>query len=335
MSTLLNVGVALIPVLVFLYILFILDTFKLLRRSTVLAAILSGTVVAVVCFVTNRYFLGPLAVDPVFYSRYAAPVLEEALKAAPVLLMIRIHRIGFLVDAAIFGFAAGTGFAVVENVYYLGALDRAELLTWIVRGFGTAVIHGSNTAIFGILAKLLFDRWDSAVVRPFLIGLVPGVVIHSLFNHFILPPLLATGLILIVMPLLLIVVFESSEKSTRDWLGVSFDSDIDLMEQLTTGEIGDTRVGKYLDSLQDSLPPAVVADLFCYLQIHLELSMRAKGLLIARQAGLEPEPDPVVEASFRELEYLRKTVGRAGVLAISPFLNMKSRDLWQLHMLRK
>ena len=44
---------------------------------------------------------------------------RSSLKALIVVVLIRTHRIGFLVDAAILGFAVGTGFALVENLYYL------------------------------------------------------------------------------------------------------------------------------------------------------------------------------------------------------------------------
>ncbi len=75
-------------------------------------------------------------------------MIEELLKAAVIVVLMRTHRIGFPVDAAICGFAVGTGFAVVENLYFLHAMPDAGMGTWIVRGFGTAFMHGGVTAIF-------------------------------------------------------------------------------------------------------------------------------------------------------------------------------------------
>jgi RsiW-degrading membrane proteinase PrsW (M82 family) len=69
------------------------------------------------------------------YSRYVAPVVEELLKGVVIVALIHAHRIGFLVDAAIFGFAVGTGFALVENTYFLKIVEDAGIGTWIVRGF--------------------------------------------------------------------------------------------------------------------------------------------------------------------------------------------------------
>ena len=69
------------------------------------------------------------------------------------------RRVGFLVDAAVLGFAVGAGFALVENVVYLRAITDAPLGLWLVRGLGTAVMHGGTTAMFAMLARTLVDRY--------------------------------------------------------------------------------------------------------------------------------------------------------------------------------
>jgi hypothetical protein len=135
--------------------------------------------------------------------------------------------------------------------------------------------------------------------------------------------------------LLLFVVFERSENATRDWLGVGFDSDVELLELILSGEIHDTKVGHYLESLKHRFPGAVVADMLCLLQIYLELSLRAKGILIARAAGLDVPPDERVRANFEEMKYLEHAIGPTGKIAILPFMRTSSRDLWQLHMLKR
>jgi hypothetical protein len=69
------------------------------------------------------------------------------------------------------------------------------------------------------------------------------------------------------------------------------------------------------------------------LRLRLELSIKAKGLLLLREAGFSPSPDPDIERAFEELEYLEKSIGRIGMLAIKPFVSAADRDLWQLQML--
>jgi hypothetical protein len=81
-----------------------------------------------------------------------SPLLEEALKAAIVLWMVRRHRVAFLVDAAIHGFAVGTGFAVIENLVFWHEHAASSPGVWIARGAGTALMHGGATALVALAA---------------------------------------------------------------------------------------------------------------------------------------------------------------------------------------
>lgn len=327
--------VSLLPVVVFLALLIVIDSFKLVSWRAVLVALAAGGASALVSYDLNDRLLDALGISTTAFSRYLAPLIEEATNALYIVYVIRKRRVGFLVDSAIVGFAVGAGFALIENLDYLRSFGEAGILLWIVRGFGTAIVHGSTTCIFAMLAKVLTDRRGSTSLHLFLPALAVVAVIHSLYNHLILPPLATTGLLLVVFPLLIAFVFERSERATRDWLGVGFDTDAELLEQILSGEVRNTRVGHYLDSLSQRLPRAVVGDLLCLLRIRLELSMRAKGLLLARQAGLRVPIDDQVRAAFAELRYLERAVGKTGQIAIAPFVNRSSHDLWQLYMLEK
>ena len=101
----------LLPVCCFLAALVYLDSYKLVPMRWILGAIGLGCVAAVVSYPLNTGIGGLLDIDFVSLTRYVAPVVEEALKALIIVVLIHNNRIGFLVDAAIFGFAVGTGFA--------------------------------------------------------------------------------------------------------------------------------------------------------------------------------------------------------------------------------
>ena len=325
--------VGFLPVLLFLGALILMDSYKLVSRRSVLQAIGVGCLAAGAALVVNRAALEGLRLDPLILKRYAAPLAEELLKAGFVVFLIRGHRVGFMVDAGIQGFAVGTGFALVENVYYAGTLGSSQPLLWIVRGLGTAIMHGSTTAMVAVLAKDLTDRHGSQALHWFLPVLLLAVSVHSFFNHLVLNPLLTTALLLLATPLLLLAVFDRSEKSTAQWLGSNLDSDVELLELILSEQMADSRVGRYLDSLRARFPGPVVADMFCLLRIYLELSLAAKGILLARSAGIRIPVDDHLRANFGELRYLEKSVGPTGRLAILPFMRTSSRDLWQLYML--
>ena len=141
--------------------------------------------------------------------------------------------------------------------------------------------------------------------------------------------------LIFVPPALLVIVFHYSEKALQNWLGVGFDAEMELLDIISTGKISETHAGKYLIALKEKFPGPVVADMLCYLRIHLELALAAKGLLIGRQAGHKIEMDDSTRAQFKELKYLEKSIGATGMLAIAPMVKVGDRDKWQTDLLRE
>ena len=333
MTTLLSLVVSVLPVFLLLGALVVIDSYKLVALRAVLWSVGAGVFAGLIGYLANVQLQPVLALGPARYSMYVAPVIEEALKAACLLYLLLRNRVGFVVDAAIHGFAIGTGFALLENLYYLRVIPDATLWTWIVRGFGTAIMHGGATAILAMVSKTLVDR--AAAPRPWLVlpGLAVAIVLHSLYNHALLQPLLATALIILVFPALCIAVFQQSEQGTRAWLGREFDTDQELLTALKAGQLATTPVGRYLTTVRSRFAPEVIVDMMCLLRLRAELGIRAKGILMMREAGFDPPPDPALTATFEELRFLERSIGKTGMLALRPFLHTSTRDLWQLTML--
>ena len=323
----------LLPVCCFLAALMYLDSYKLIPMRWILGTILLGCSAAIISYPLNIVGLEWFDMKFVTFSRYIAPVVEEALKALVIITLLRRNRIGFLVDAAIFGFAVGTGFAIFENLFYLQALPDTQLGTWIVRGFGTAFMHGGTTAIFAIVSHTLAGQKPTRGRALYLPGFVVAVIVHSVFNNFFFAPIVNTLLILVSLPILLTVVFHQSEKSVSEWLGMGFDADTELLELINSGELSASKVGKYLHSLKEKFEGPIVVDLLCYLRLHTELSIRAKGLLMMRESGFPNKTGEETKAKLEELKFLESSIGTTGLLAMKPFLKMSQKDLWQLYML--
>ena len=327
--------IGLLPVFAFLLALILLDSFKLVKLRTVANLIAAGGLAAGVSLFLNGQLGMAFDLDIATLARYVAPVTEEILKSAVIVYLIARHRVAFLVDAAIIGFAVGAGFAAVENIHYFVALVDDSVALWIVRGFGTALMHGSVTAMVAIISKQLVDTRGGPRPWVFLPGLALATVLHSGFNHFFVAPTVTTVLILVVLPLFFVAVFHFSESRTREWLGTGFDTDTELLGMISAGRASDSRIGAYLEELRERFPPSTVVDMVCLLRLRLELSIRAKGILLARQAGFEVPPDPDMEGRFAELRFLEHSIGRTGLLAMSPLFHFSDRDLWQYHMIGK
>jgi RsiW-degrading membrane proteinase PrsW (M82 family) len=329
----LRVALALLPVLMFLAALRLLDSYKLVSLRTVGAALAAGAVAAAICYGINTAIFRQLHDHQDRYIHFGAPVVEELAKGAFWVFLIATARVAFMVDSAICGFAIGAGFALVENVSYLEALQGRGFGVWLLRGFGTAVMHGGVAAIGAFLAVYLSETRQWRGARQFAPGLVVAMMLHSLFNQGVLSPAGSTAVTVAGLPLIFIVVFYFSERSLHRWLGGKLDQDIDMLAMIASGEFKETPQGAYLMSLNDAFPPEVRGDMLTLLHLTLELSARAKGDLIRREAGLEIPPDPALEGHFKELRYLEKSIGPIGMLAIRPLLSRNPRDLWEMHQL--
>ena len=334
MTAVLAVAVSVLPVFLFLGALVLIDSYKLVALRAILLSVAGGVAAGLVAYAANVWLRPALGLDFVPYSRYAAPVVEESLKAACVVWLLRRNKVGFVVDAAIHGFGIGTGFAFLENLYYLQVNPGATFLTWVVRGLGTAVMHGGATSIVAMVSRTL-HRSDAFRLYLVLPGLGVAVVLHSLYNHFLLQPLLATALIVLVFPYLCVAVFQQSERETRSWLGTGFDTDQELLRVVRSGQVSGTPVGQYLKTLRSRFSAEVIVDMMCLLRLRAELAIKAKGILMMREAGFAAAPDPTLKDRFGELRYLEKSIGKTGLLALHPFLHTGTRDLWQLSVLNE
>jgi protease PrsW len=341
-----RIAISILPVIVFLVLLIYMDSFKLVKISLVVQTIIAGIIAAVVSYFINTYLLKTEPVKLTTYTMYISPVIEESLKASFIIYLLAKGKVGFMIDAAIYGFAIGTGFAIVENIYYLNALNESNLIIWFIRGCGTAVMHGGTIAIFAIITKNIMDRKNEfklyQIIPGFLFvilyNLFPGLIfaygLHSFFNHFVLDPIIITLLQLILLPMIIAFVFNRSEHTLKEWMETGMDTDVELLEQINEGKLSSTHVGVYLSSLEKNFTGPVIADMLCYVKNNIELSIQAKGALLMKQAGVPVVIDGETKDKLKEIKYLEKSIGPIGKRAITPMLPNSTRDLWQIYMLK-
>lgn len=325
--------IGLSPVLIFLVVLLHLDSFRLVNFHTVIQMLLIGGVLAVASYFINGYAVSFVDIEWTNYTRYVAPAIEEGLKAGVLIYLFMRNRIGFMVDAAIIGFAVGAGFALVENVYYLYQYPEANIGVWMVRGFGTAIMHGGATSVFGVMAQSLTDRHARFNPLLYLPGLAVAVAMHSIFNHFPGFPMLATVATLVVLPLTLLLVFAKSEHAIHKWLLHDYESHEHLLEEIRSGEFKHTEAGRFILDLTDKFDEVVVADMFAYIRIHTELVLRAEEISLARERGEKVSVGQEDWENFTKLHALEREIGKTGLLVMWPHLHFSRKELWELYEL--
>ncbi len=191
-----NASLSILPVFCFLTFLLLMDSFNLVSVKKVVFTIFLGVLVAGAAYFINVYIQQTVSLNTNEYSDFIAPFVEEILKSLPLFYLLKRNKMGFSLDASIIGFSIGAGFSLIENIYYSFIISDSNILIWIIRGFGTAIMHGGNTAI--VFALFYFLReYKKSLVTSYLLTVIIPILIHSLFNQFLVNPIVSTLLVLI------------------------------------------------------------------------------------------------------------------------------------------
>ncbi len=120
-----------------------------------------------------------------------APVVEEIAKGLGVLLIFLVARRYFdgPVDGIVYAAVIAGGFAFTENILYFsqamaysGLLSVDALLTFFVRGVMSPYAHAMFTAMTGLFIGLWGRKSVAGGVGGFLVGLLPAIGLHALWN---------------------------------------------------------------------------------------------------------------------------------------------------------
>lgn len=331
--------IALAPVVVLLVVFDRLDAFNLISAREIAFMLIAGGVVAAISFFANWRVMDGFPIGFSAYTRYVAPVIEESLKAAPLVFLFAHNRIGFKVDAAIAGFAVGAGFSVIENIWYLFTITDANVTAWIVRGFGTAIMHGGATAIFAIISHEMTERqaegsaahyrFNALLFAP---GLVAAMIIHSVFNHFPDQPLVIMALTLLLAPATIFLALIGSDRATQQWLTADRVAHEKMLSDIRAGAFAETPRGEAINSIVSRLGEKA-PDARTYVELKTELVLRAEELIHTAQSGQPAIITAEDRTKFAKLETLELTLGQATLAALAAPLGFTRNDLWELSRL--
>ena len=335
-------GVALIPVLVFLAGFIWLDAFKLMSLKEILVLLVIGGICALASWPVSGRLLDTLPIGFSFYSRYVAPWIEEAIKAVAIIILFRMNRVGYKIDAVITGFAIGAGFSVIENMIYLFRFPDYGTGTWLVRGLGTAIMHGTTLAIVGATAHEFAERETREAAGEFdfnLLWFVPGYLVavglHMLFNHFPERPLLAMIGAALFAPVALTLIFHFGTSEAQGWLDTEYAAHRVQLEMLRSGKWPDTPNKEKIAELAKRAGPGGKDRISRYWEVLAGLIVEAEETMIEKSAGEVVMDEKQVLAAFTELERLEADLGRLCVAALRRLLPFSRNDYWELSELRE
>lgn len=171
--------------LVVLYVIYSLDLYQMGAFRTVLLCFGWGIVAYFLAAQINPfvYYRGWVSLENL--PRYFAPVAEEILKALVLVYLVRRPKFTYFVDGAIYGFAAGMGFAIFENYEYILVNTGWGLGTALARVISVNLIHASASAVVGAALGLARFRRNLGHVAFLLSGLALAMLLHGAFNNLV------------------------------------------------------------------------------------------------------------------------------------------------------
>lgn len=318
-----------LPLGLFVALLLWMDSFSLTNGKRLAWSALYGAITCMVVLSIATWIFH----ESKNYELFVAPVLEEILKGSIILYLVLKGKSVLIGDATIYGAAVGAGFGVVENVFFLtfivNGVNPAEA---IMQGFEAAVMHiGCTSTLAMMLAMTIQGRFGNTQRRKtiaFAVAFFLAIIIHFLHSIAPIPPIIMTALLVVYFVFSKWSLFKKNERAIHDWIDKCINNDVALLGAIRKGELSTTNAGQYLLTIKSSVSPEVFFDMCCFISEYLELSIAAKSNLILKEAGLPVVKKDDSAARIAELRALKKRIGKMGMVAIEPIVQLKEIDRW-------
>lgn len=157
------------------------------QSRLLLGFMLLGMVLAVCAYEINSLIRSIFFLSGTELSIKAAPIIEEILKALPILFFAILFSDDRKQILSL-SMAVGIGFAILENTFLLVTYaDRVNIGWAIMRGISTSLSHGLCTMIVG--CGIIFVRKQKKLFYTGIFALLAAAMtLHATFNLLIYSP---------------------------------------------------------------------------------------------------------------------------------------------------
>jgi RsiW-degrading membrane proteinase PrsW (M82 family) len=341
-ALLLPIAVSVGVPLVFLYAVRRLDLYASGGFGLVVGCFVSGLLAFVLAYFVNTgalrglVGLGLTAAAALLALRtVVAPIVEEVAKSVGLVGAVRRPDFTYFVDGAIYGFAAGTAFAIVENVYYLSRAGAGETLGLSVnRAFSTSLMHGTASALVGVaLGRYRYRRGNHrALALAF--GWAAAISLHMSFNRLVnRGPLtsldIAAAMLIGFAGVGLVAGFILwGLREEQRWLRESLGAAVGV----TAGESAMVQQLRDLQTLLEPVElhfgPAKRRDAEAFLRLQARLGLKVKGAEMAEDPAQRAALLAQVADMRAQMDVLRRRVGVYCMSFIRSILPPEGEPIW-------
>ncbi|MBN1659525.1 MAG: PrsW family intramembrane metalloprotease [Anaerolineae bacterium] len=335
--------IAVLLPLLFLYVIYALDLYASGTFRLVAACFVWGLVAFGLAFVVNTA-ARDLLLMKVLGMRggeattaivvLVAPIVEELLKSVMLIYLARRADFTYFVDGAIYGFAAGIGFSILENFFYISqaGADQSALLV-ISRSFSTCLMHGSASALVGVsIGRFRYGHGWSRVLSAIL-GWGAAIILHSAFNR-VVESAEGAGLLLGAVGIglgsvILIALFiRWGLAEERRWIEDTLNIGMRVTdkEKALVRELGD--VDQLLDPVRQRFGAERTDLIQEFLLKQAQLGIKQKATGMSADERLRAELQQQIDALQEEMNVLRREVGVYCMYYVRTIFPPEMTPLW-------
>jgi RsiW-degrading membrane proteinase PrsW (M82 family) len=289
-------------------------------------------------FLFNTYVTYPtirkLGWDMLLLYVLFAPIAEELLKSLVLLYVSRRSEFTYFVDGAIYGFASGIGFSIVENFIYLSQNPGMGITLAVSRAFSTCLMHGAAAGLVGIAIGRVRFQQKTGRGLGLAGGWLAAMILHGSFNAISRSeslPRTLQGIIPIGIGFagvgLIAYIISLGLREQKQWLADTLDRKVGV-----TG--AEVRAAQSYSSLEEMLEPITTQFPQKTEQV-MALVLRQAQLGIKRKVQEKLE-DPKQKEQLtqeiaqmqEEMEHLRKDIGPYVMMFVRSVFPEGALNVW-------
>jgi RsiW-degrading membrane proteinase PrsW (M82 family) len=116
---------------------------------------------------------------------FLVPIITQVLVSAGVFFVLFRERSDNLIEGAVYGWAAGLGFATFESIEYILASQNPGLEVLLARSFSTTLVNATAAAITGLVMTQFYFRHRANRAVILLSGLGAAIGYNAFYNWLV------------------------------------------------------------------------------------------------------------------------------------------------------
>jgi RsiW-degrading membrane proteinase PrsW (M82 family) len=246
--------------------------------------------------------------------RFTAPVIEEILKSLILLYLVSRANFNYVVDGALYGFGAGIGFAIIENVEYVNANIEIALIVALLRVFSTNLMHAAGSGLIG--TALAYYRGEKVKQRGIWVvvgGYAVAIIFHAMFNKMVNAETFLVAFAIgygVLGAVLIWYVIRRGMGSQKQWVEEKLGEEDRVTKEETRAVTGiEKMVETLLIPFKERFGDEKVSLVRELLYKQAEIGIKRKLLESTPSPAKYKELEGIIQSLAKDMEGLRKQIG--------------------------